>query len=226
MDQPGLPTDSHHRALAGLGRLNFFSRSAQLLQHRILKLAKRLDKREFTVCDIASGGGDVPLALVQLMKKRGITLRITGLDVSSVAIDYAAALATKHRLPSQLQFKQADAIHDGIAGQYDIAMSSLFLHHLDPPDGQLLLQNMASSARHLMMVNDLRRSEMGYWLAHLACRTLSRSPIVHVDGPRSVQGAFTCAEVTEMCRTVGLDKTEIVKRWPFRFLLTWERDNA
>jgi hypothetical protein len=61
----------------------------------------------------------------------------------------------------------------------------------------------------------------------LACagtRLLSRSPVVHVDGPRSVAAAFTPAEALDLAQRAGLTGATVVRRWPCRFLLTWRRE--
>jgi hypothetical protein len=38
-----------------------------------------------------------------------------------------------------------------------------------------------------------------------------------------VEGAFTMAEVRQMCVEADLTPIRLVRRWPCRFLLTWER---
>jgi hypothetical protein len=103
-------------------------------------------------------------------------------------------------------------------------MCSLFLHHLDEPQAVELLRRMSESARHLVLVNDLIRGRLGYALAWLGTRLLTRSRVVHVDGPLSVEGAFTRAEALELAERAGLHGATIVRRWPCRFLLTWQRD--
>ena len=87
---------------------------------------------------------------------------------------------------------------------YDIVMCSLFLHHLDDEMAVDLLSKMAAAARRLVVVNDLRRSTIGYLLAWLGCRLLTRSPVVHVDGPRSVQAAFSLDEIRSVLKQSGL----------------------
>src|SRR5437762_3169037 len=70
---------------------------------------------------------------------------------------------------------------------------------------------------------DLRRGLGGLVLAHVACRLLTRSDVVHVDGPRSVEAAFTIAEARALAERAGLTGAVVGRRWPFRFLLTWEK---
>jgi len=87
----------------------------------------------------------------------------------------------------------------------------------------LLLQAMTNATRHLVLVNDLRRSGVGLALIHLAAWTLSGSDVVRVDGPGSVRAAFTEVEVVALARAAGLEGAIVERHWPFRFLLSWER---
>jgi len=73
------------------------------------------------------------------------------------------------------------------------------------------------------LINDLVRCRAGLILARAGTRLLSCSDVVHVDGPRSVEGAFTMAEVLSLAEKAGLRNAVAQRRWPFRFLLTWER---
>jgi hypothetical protein len=81
---------------------------------------------------------------------------------------------------------------------------------------------MAQAARRLIVVNDLSRSRLGYFVAQVACRTITRSDVVRVDGPRSVAAAFRPCEARRLAQRAGLPGARVRRRWPFRFLLTWE----
>jgi hypothetical protein len=80
---------------------------------------------------------------------------------------------------------------------------------------------MAAAARRLVLINDLRRSAGGWLLAYVGTRLLSASPVVHTDGPRSVAAAFTPVELRQLAERAGLAGATVVRRWPFRLLLTW-----
>jgi hypothetical protein len=82
---------------------------------------------------------------------------------------------------------------------------------------------MAAAAQRLVLVDDLRRTRFGYALAWIACQLLTRSPVVHTDGPRSVRAAFTLAEARQLAARAGLDDCRISPHWPQRFLLSWNR---
>ena len=77
MDQPGLDSAHHFRALRGLGRINLLSNSAGILWPPLVDLARRLSPQPVRVLDVATGGGDLPIRLWRRARRgcRGSTGR-------------------------------------------------------------------------------------------------------------------------------------------------------
>ena len=221
MDQPGLDAVEHARALRGLCRINRVSRSDAIVWPAILRLATGNGAAPARVLDLACGGGDVAIALARRAARWGLEVQIAGCDVSPVAVRIARAAAAEGRVP--VRFFERDALADPIPEGYDVVMCSLFLHHLGDDQAVRLLSKMAGAAHRLILVNDLLRSRLGYGLAWAGCRLLSRSPIVHHDGPVSVRSAFTLAEVRDLARRADLDRVCLTRHWPRRFLLSGSR---
>ena len=74
-----------------------------------------------------------------------------------------------------------------------------------------------------VLINDLIRSRVGYLLAYFGTRLLSRSRLVHVDGPLSVAAALTCSEALRLADRAGLKGASLSRHWPERFLLSWRK---
>jgi SAM-dependent methyltransferase len=220
MDQPGLSPERHAGALAGLARLNFWSRSAGIVWPALAAAARRQAPRPLRVLDIATGGGDVPVRLARRALRAGVALDLEGCDVSSVALACARQRAERAGLP--VRFFVHDALGGPLPSGYDAVMCSLFLHHLDDADAGTLLGRMAAAAP-LVLVNDLERGLTELTLTYLATRLLSRSDVVHTDGPLSVRAAFTLPEIRALAATAALTGAVVARRWPCRFLLTWGR---
>jgi hypothetical protein len=111
-----------------------------------------------------------------------------------------------------------DVTSNDLPNGFDVVSCSLFLHHLSREQAVELLRKMSRSGR-LLVASDLRRCRAGYVLAHLACRVLSRSPIVRWDGPRSVANAFSLTEMKDVCSEAGLFNAKIGPSWPCRMLI-------
>ncbi|MBI2811644.1 MAG: methyltransferase domain-containing protein [Candidatus Melainabacteria bacterium] len=222
MDDPALDYTSHAEALRGLERLNFVSTSAASLWSQIKPLTKRSgDASPLRILDIATGGGDIPVALLKAAASDGVQVEIVGSDLSQSSVTYASQYALKKQ--ATVDFIQLDALNDKLPENFDVVMTNLFTHHLDPPDVIKLLTKMAGAARQMVLVNDLVRSEIAYALVWLGTRLLSRSAIVQYDGPVSVQGSFTGQEFLRMAGEADLKGCEIKPCPPCRQILVWKR---
>ena len=223
MDQPDLEQAPHDQALRGLARINWWSRSASILWPAIRALSRRLDGAPLRLLDVACGAGDVAIRLWHKARRAGVLLQIDGCDISPAAVAFASRRAAA--AGADVRFFTCDALSQALPDSYDVVSTSLFLHHLEEEQAVALLRQMSSAARHLVLINDLRRSWRGFMLAWLATRVLTRSPIVHFDGPRSVESAFTAGEALQLGQHAGLGSLTVTHRWPFRFLLQAQGQN-
>lgn len=222
MDQPGLDPQAHQAALLGLARINALTRSAACFFPAIRRLASQVPSRRLRLLDVACGGGDTVRAISRLGRREGLKLEVHGCDISAEAVGLAYAAARAEGL--EAHFFQADAIGAPLPGGYHLITTSLFLHHLRESDAVTLLRAMAAATLDQLLVHDLIRSHLDLLLTWIGTRLLSGSPIVRIDGPLSVGGAFQLEEVAHLARAAGLEGAQISRFWPERFLLSWSRD--
>ncbi len=227
MDDPALDEASHRHALTSLGRINWLSRSDKAVWKLLKSLAaSSTPDRSLKILDIAAGGGDLAIRLSNLAQRDGVSLKIDCCDISPTALQFATDQAAASNR-DDIRFFQSDALNEPFPQpNYDVVMCSLFLHHLNEGDAIRLLQRMKQTATQLVLVDDLRRTKFGYWLAWLGCRILTRCHVVHVDGPMSVEGAFTTKEAKSIAEQAGLTNANLKHRWPQRFLMTWRPEDG
>jgi 2-polyprenyl-3-methyl-5-hydroxy-6-metoxy-1,4-benzoquinol methylase len=219
MDQPGLPAIEHRQALAGLARLNWISGSSRILWPPLRRLSQIHPGKRIRVLDLACGGGDVTVELSKRARRSQSSIEFVACDVSELALAVGRKKSKESGL--SIEFFQADVLAADLPGGFDAVMCSLFLHHLTDIDAEGLLRRMGQTAGTLVLVNDLVRSPLGYLLAQLASRLLTRSAIVQSDGPVSVEAAFTPTEALDLARRAGWSAAKISRHWPQRFLLQW-----
>ncbi|QEG42020.1 methyltransferase domain-containing protein [Roseimaritima ulvae] len=220
MDQPGVDPDLHHGALRGLARINRFSGTVGAVWRPLAQLSRRYPGRTLRVLDVASGGGDVAIGLAKRAARLGLPLQVCGCDISQTAVEYASGQA--RRAGVEVEFFTADVLGQPLPEGFDAICSSLFLHHLDREDAVRLLEGMRAATSRMIVVSDLLRTRLGYGLAWTGCRLLTRNPLCRVDGPLSVEGAFSLPEVVDLAAQCQLQDATIRKQWPERFLMTWE----
>jgi 2-polyprenyl-3-methyl-5-hydroxy-6-metoxy-1,4-benzoquinol methylase len=221
IDEPDLDARLHVQALQGLARINRVSASDRILWKPIAALAREQPGRPLRLLDIATGGGDVPIRLWHRARRAGLALEVAGADASATAVDYARDSA--RRAAASVSFFRLDALGGELPGGFDVLTCSLFLHHLEEDRALDLLRQLGRAANRMVLINDLLRGRLGYLVAWFGTRLLTPSPVVHTDGPRSVEAAFTKAEAVALAARAGLHGATVSWRWPCRFLLTWRR---
>jgi 2-polyprenyl-3-methyl-5-hydroxy-6-metoxy-1,4-benzoquinol methylase len=220
MDRSDIAPDLHIHALHGLRRINWLSGSGRIVWDGVCSLSSHIPNRPLRILDLACGSGDVVIDLARRASKHDLAIEVHGTDISQLALEQASRLASNDQLDN-VQFYPLDVFQDTLPSDYDIIMCSLFLHHLDREQAIEFLRRIATATRHAILINDLCRTRLGYVMAYLGTRALTRSPVVHFDGPASVAGAWTCGETRELATEAGLQQVHITRRFPERFLLTW-----
>ncbi|MFK7790120.1 MAG: methyltransferase domain-containing protein, partial [Phycisphaeraceae bacterium] len=219
MDDPALPEQEHALALKGLRRINAISRTAAVLLHQLVRLMGDDPSQPRRILDVACGDGDTTMMLVKLASKHGLPWQVSGCDISERAVSFARKRAIDLKVDSP--FYQADALRDLDVQGYDAVVNSLFLHHLEDQQIVAFLRRL-QDAQHVV-ISDLVRSRRAYATTWLGVRLLSRSQVVHVDGPLSVRAALTKNEMCELAGQGGLTGATIQSSWPMRQLLVWSR---
>jgi len=229
MDDPALPEVDHLRALDALCSINFISRTSSQLAAASARLAAASGRSAkagdlLKIVDVACGGGDVTVNVARKLARIGFTVEMLGLDKSSRAIARARRCLPA-RAGVQVVFEEVDVLACDTPS-CDIAISSLFLHHLEDGSVCRLLQSLANAARIGIAVSDLVRSRRGLLLARLGTWGLSRSHVARIDGPISVRAARRPEEYRQLLARAGISNATVRGTWPARVLIEWVKDRA
>jgi 2-polyprenyl-3-methyl-5-hydroxy-6-metoxy-1,4-benzoquinol methylase len=225
MDDPALDPAEHRQALAGLRRIHWWSGTAKSLASTLSEIAQRKHLSHLRILDIGCGGGDVT-AQIAIRMASVATCEVIGWDMSPTAIETARSYRSKvaHRTSGKctVDFHVQNILTMQVSERspteaFDFVICSLFLHHFENREALLIIKQMLGLARHAIVIDDLVRSRFGYALAIVGCHGLSRSKIVHFDGPQSVRAAFTQPEILELASEAGARNCWIRKHWPARF---------
>ena len=219
MDQPDLEPERFVGALVGLRRVNRVTRSAGILWPDLRETARRRSGRAIRVLDVGCGGGDTVVDLWKRARRASLSVEFHGCDISPLAVQHARQFSES--AGAEMDFFALDVENDELPSGYDIIMCSFFLHHLPHRQAVVFLRQAAAKTRDRLIVHDLARSTAGYLFAKYGVLFLLCNDVCRVDGPRSVEAAFTRSEAEGLLREAGLSGGQVVSRFPYRFLLRW-----
>ena len=180
-------------------------------------------ERPFRVLDLATGVADFPDFLVRWAARRGRTVEVVALDANPATVAYARTVLDRE-LPEPLRPRIRVEVGDALAlpfedDAFDVAVTSLFMHHLTHDDSVKLVRGMRRVARQGLLVNDLHRHPLAYYSILALADVLPVSPMFRHDGPISVRRAFTRDELRAIADAAGLDAYRIRWHWAFRWTL-------
>ncbi|QWV92517.1 methyltransferase domain-containing protein [Geomonas oryzisoli] len=201
-------------SLSDLRTVNrYLGDTSALLKHLSAKVR---GQRHLSVLDVATGSADLPVALVEWARKKGIDIEVTGIDLNSRTIDIARRYAATY---PEIRLLVADALQLPFRDHsFDFVLCSKTLHHMKEPDVVTALQEMLRVARRGFIVIDLRRSWIAYILIYLLTRIFTRNRMTRYDGPLSVLKAFTEDELRQSALQAGAASITI-RREPFWLLV-------
>jgi SAM-dependent methyltransferase len=170
----------------------------------------------FSVLDIATGSADLPIAIADRARKKGIEVAITAVDINEQTVEVARKRTANYP-------EIAVQVVDGLSlpfpdKSFDFVLCCKTTHHLTDEDVVRLLKEMFRVARRGYLVIDLRRSWIAYALIILLTRIFTRNRLTRYDGPLSVLKAFTPRELAELASRAGASDFT-VSREPFWLLV-------
>ena len=146
-------------------------------------------------------------------KKNNFSFKLVGVDANENAIAYARELSKNY---NEISFQNLDIFSNEFeALEFDIALSTLFLHHFKSDNIERLLKLLHSRANIGIVINDLHRSKLAYGLFKLLGIVISNDMIVQ-DGLTSILRAFKREDLEYHSEQLQL-KSQIRWKWAFRY---------
>jgi SAM-dependent methyltransferase len=219
MDDPDRSDQELRETLRELGWINRWFGARAFVQDyldRVLPIwqeRRERPARPLMLLDVATGGADIPIAVVEWGARRGVPVRVIAVDRHQATARLAREITTAHPAISVVR---ADARALPFADRsFDVCLCSLALHHLEPGDATGFLWRLHSLARVGFLVVDLVRG----WSAYAAVWLLTRcahSPLIRHDGPVSVRRALSWEEYRGLAAAAGIPGIQVFKLPLFR----------
>lgn len=175
------------------------------------------EQKVLSIADLGCGGGDMLMLIADWGRRKGLDLKLTGIDANPYIIDYASRHSQEY---PEISYQAVNIFNkDFQDSQFDIVTSTLFTHHFNSEDLSELLAVWQKQSRLGVVINDLHRHWLAYYSIIGITRMLSNSTMVKNDGPVSVLRAFHKNDWKEILHKQGIKNYQLQWRWAFRWLL-------
>lgn len=169
--------------------------------------------REVTFIDLGCGDGSMLRLLADIGRKAGRSFKFIGLDANAYTVAHARSCSKNY---PEVSFQQMDVFSSQMHElRYDIALATLFMHHFTNEQIEEMLRIIASNARIGIVINDLQRSKVAYYLFGIYASFMRNHMIKH-DGEISILRAFKRVDLERISTKLGL-KSEIRFKFAFRY---------
>jgi 2-polyprenyl-3-methyl-5-hydroxy-6-metoxy-1,4-benzoquinol methylase len=171
--------------------------------------------KTITIIDLGCGGGDILRAIANYGKKEGYNFQLIGVDANKNATDYATTLSADF---DNIKFVYADVFSEEFeVMEYDIVITTLFLHHFKENQLLELMKHLLKKAKSGMVVNDLHRHRLAYYLFKLITIPVKNKMIIE-DGLTSVLRGFKKKELVNLSKEL---KSNYQLKWKWAFRYQW-----
>ena len=167
------------------------------------------------ITDIGCGNGDMLRTLADYAKKQGLHFILKGIDANKFTINHAESLSVNY---PNITYACKDIFEDLNKDEpCDIMLCTLTLHHFKDEEIIDLLNNFNRSATMGIVINDLQRSAVAYYLFKALCYVFRLNDMSREDGLVSILRGFKRADLLRYSKQLNLKSSSIKWKWAFRY---------
>lgn len=189
------------------------------------RVAARQYPQRLRVLEVGYGSGTGLRLFGKNALKRGLAVRLTGVDLNPMAARAAAEFTSAFPADSwsgPAAWLTGEAGSTPLAQGQDVVFSTLVTHHMLDADIVAFLRWMDATASVGWFINDLLRSARSYRLFNLLARIMRWGPLVRHDGPVSIRRGFRTEDWVRLLTEAGIspDSVRFDQSAPGRLCLT------
>jgi hypothetical protein len=227
LDSDDCPPREVEASLRDMCRINRWFGGVTTTRKMIERVATATGRKHFTVLEAASGFGEVPKAVGEQLRLKGIELDVLCLD--RVRSHLRPGNGNGNADASCDIGVRCPVVADALAlpfpdSSFDLVSCSLFAHHLEPAELARFAAEALRVSRCAVLINDLIRHPLHVALVY-AGFPLMRSYVSRFDGLASVRRAYIPDEVRRIIISGAQPaKVEISSQYLFRMgVIVWKQ---
>lgn len=214
MDDLSRPASEINRALQDIQKVNHWLGGHSVSIRGLKPYLQARGAEPVQILDMGCGDGAFLRHLHRYCSRKGIPVQLTGWDRNPGGLGPGG----RHKNPEDLHFECRDILSFPALPQGEvIIVCNLFLHHFTDVQILKIIRNWRDMGCRAVIVNDLNRNPLAYYLFHVFGFIFRLSRMARHDGRISILRGFTRKDLKEFNRELGV-KGRIRWKWAFRYL--------
>lgn len=215
MDDFAMEGEILRDALDKIAQINRLLGGNILTLRGVEKLISDLPAKSFTIVDIGCGNGDMLRALADIAKVKGYHFKLVGIDANAFTVDHARSLSVGY---DNISYRCEDIFDDSFrVMQYDVVLCTLTLHHFKDQQILELMKIFYKNAAVGIVINDLHRSAVAYYLFKALCYVFGLNAMSRDDGLISILRGFKYTDLQKYSKQLNFINYNIEWKWAFRY---------
>jgi 2-polyprenyl-3-methyl-5-hydroxy-6-metoxy-1,4-benzoquinol methylase len=179
-------------------------------------LLKGVDKAQtISILDVGCGNGDMLRTLADYATKNALNFQLYGVDANTFTIKHAENLSAAY---PNITYYCEDIFDKNLPHrEFDIILCTLTLHHFKDDELLKLMCSFHTQARLGMVINDLHRSKLAYYLFTALCYVFGLNDMSREDGLVSILRGFKRSDLEQYSKQLKFRKFSIRWKWAFRY---------
>jgi 2-polyprenyl-3-methyl-5-hydroxy-6-metoxy-1,4-benzoquinol methylase len=215
MDDFSMEGEILRDALDKIARINVLLGGNKVTLQGVRSLIKSSDpKTEISILDVGCGNGDMLRTLSDYGKQHDIKFRLHGIDANDFTINHAKSLSVGY---DNVSYSVSDIFEYNLKECYDIILCTLTLHHFKDSELLDLLKYFEQQSRIGMVINDLHRSALAYYLFKGICFIFRLNDMSREDGLISILRGFKRKDLHTYSKQLNFKRYSVQWKWAFRY---------
>jgi 2-polyprenyl-3-methyl-5-hydroxy-6-metoxy-1,4-benzoquinol methylase len=214
MDNFNMEGEILRDALDKIANINQLLGGNKVTLNGVKRLIKNKSEHEIIrITDIGCGSGDMLRTLADYAKKHQLNFSLKGIDANNFTIDYAKKLSRDYE---NITYECKDIFVES-SDECDIMLCTLTMHHFKDEEIISFLRNYLRLAKVGIVINDLNRNAIAYYLFKALCFIFRLNDMSREDGLISILRGFKKADLLAYSKVLELRSFAIKWKWAFRY---------
>ena len=210
--------DTHEleSVLKDINRVNRILGGNSITVNAVIKLIQEHPKESYTILDMGCADGNMLRQIAKAARKHRLSLNLIGVDLNRDAVTIAKHASIDY---PEIVYHEKDILSADFSDfRCDIVITTLTMHHFQ--DSQILnfAQQFTRLASIGVVINDLHRSALAYYLFQGFSLIFIKTKIAKIDGLTSIRKGFVKSELIAMANSLTNLDHKIAWKWAFRYV--------